>query len=102
MEAHVDGLFSLFESYAESGVGKLTESQFHPAGANGEVFRFRKGRLRIYCFKDGNNLVIATHGCVKKQNATDDKDIGAALRMKKQYFADKALGNLVWERDDEY
>lgn len=44
---------------------------------------------RIFCFWDKNNLVILTHGIVKKTQKTPVKEIRLAESYKNEYFRRK-------------
>ncbi len=96
-----DGFLSLFERYAEFGTEQLTAEQFHPADNNG-IYRFRKGRLRVYCFMDGANLVVCTHGTIKKSQKTQTKDSAAAKANRKRYDMDKQANKIALISIEEY
>jgi len=44
---------------------------------------------RIFSFWDKNNLIVLTHGLIKKTQKTPQKDINQALSYKKDYFRRK-------------
>lgn len=46
-------------------------------------------RLFAFWDKDGETLVIATHGLVKKSQKTPKKEIDKAERIRTEYFASK-------------
>ncbi len=96
-------MLKLFERYAVGGRQALTAELFHEAGDNGNIWEFVKGRLRVYCFKDDNGLVILTHGVVKKTQTTAQSDITRAVREKEAYLVAKKNGQLTrqeWTSDD--
>lgn len=97
MDAHVHGLQDLFCRYAEHGRRGLTSQQFHEANKRNGIWSFRKGRLRVYCFLDGGNLIIATHGCIKTTQKADAKEVQRAIKVKERYFTDQQAGKLNWE-----
>lgn len=95
------GIIDLFELYAESGQSKLSSSQFHSADENG-VYRFSKGKLRIYCFKDGTDLVICSHGALKKGQKTAIKDSRAAQSCKTRYADALKKGEVEFVSMEDY
>jgi phage-related protein len=103
MRASARGMFQLFERYAALGRQGLTSPLFHEAGADGRIWEFVKGQLRVYCFKDDNGLVILTHGAVKRTQVTAKADLDRAMRMRDSYLTAKAQGRLTreeWRSDD--
>ncbi|MCK9468238.1 MAG: type II toxin-antitoxin system RelE/ParE family toxin [Porticoccaceae bacterium] len=93
MAAHARGFAALFQRYAAFGKNGLTSEQFHEAGGD-DIYRFRKGRLRVYCFLDETNLVILSHAAVKKKQKTPPSDLTKAEAVKKEYMAAKIAGAL--------
>jgi phage-related protein len=95
-------MFQLFERYAALGRQGLTSPLFHEAGADGRIWEFVKGQLRVYCFKDDNGLVILTHGAVKRTQTTATADLDRAMRARAAYLSAKALGRITrqdWRSD---
>ena len=92
----VDGFVSLFEQYAREGRNGVTAGQFHEADASEGIWRFAKGKLRIYCFKDPDekSLVLLTHGALKASQKTQKSDIQQAVSLRDQYLTDKEAGNI--------
>ncbi len=62
---------------------------------NSEIWEFRvlynKIAYRLFAFwdKDGETLVIATHGIIKKTQKTPSKEIAKAEAIRKEYFKNK-------------
>lgn len=60
-----------------------------------EIWEFRtlynKQSYRLFAFwdTDGNKLVVATHGIVKKTQKTPRKEIEKAEAIRKEYFSSK-------------
>ena len=80
----------------------MTTDWFHEANKQSGIWQFIKGRLRVYCFMDDGDLVILTHGSVKKTQKADPKQIERAVAQKAQYERDKALNKITFlENDDE-
>ena len=48
---------------------------------------------RVFCFFDGNQLVILLNGFQKKTQKTPKKEIERAERLMKEYYQDKANEN---------
>jgi len=93
MKANCAGIIELMDRFAEGGTGKLTASQFHPAGGD-EIYRFGKGKLRLYCFIDDGCLVVCSHINTKKSQQTNPKDLKKAESLKTRYLKAKE-GNLT-------
>lgn len=85
-EGTVIGLKAIFERYSNKGKAGLTSDLFHEADKNEKIFQFIKGRLRIYCFVDNGNLIILTHGSVKKTQKADKQEVKRAIRVKQSYI----------------
>ena len=102
-KANVAGLFSLFENYAAGGASNLTKKQFHPAKAGEtDIWRFGKGKVRIYCFFDGDAVIVATHGARKDSQETSAKNMADARKIRDEYFAEKERGliEIAEQRED--
>lgn len=92
----VRGAMSLFKTYAEHGKGRpygVTNDQMHHAHYDPEILEFIKGDIRVFCFQDGNRLILTNAGLKKGQKA-DDKDVARAIRVREQYFTAKTDGTL--------
>ena len=48
---------------------------------------------RIFCFFDGNKLVILLNGFQKKTRKTPKREIEKALRLMKEYYQEKQQGH---------
>lgn len=89
-KAHVTGIRTLLNNYAKLGRGGLTHEQLHPAEGKKDIWRFSRGQLRLYCFFDGESIVI-THGSLKKSQKTAKPDIAQAQAAKEKYLKDKGV-----------
>ncbi len=49
---------------------------------------------RVFCFFDEGRLVILLNGFQKKTQKTPKSEITLAVKLKKEYFEDKSMGNL--------
>ena len=98
-----DGFRSLFEQYAREGRNGITAEQFHEADTSEGIWRFAKGKLRVYCFKDPDekSLVLLTHGALKASQKTRKGDIQRAVGLRDKYLADKEAGNIHEQVIDE-
>jgi hypothetical protein len=84
---------TLFERYANSGREQLPTDLFHHANEQQQIFEFIKGQLRVFCFIDGNTVVL-THGALKKTQKASSAEIQEAVNCREKYFAWKnANGN---------
>lgn len=99
--AHAKGCYALFARYAEFGREGMTSEWFHEANKQSGIWQFIKGRLRVYCFLDGGDLIILTHGSIKKSQKADPKQIERAVALKNQYEQDKALNKIIFLEDDD-
>lgn len=52
--------------------------------------------LRVLCFKDGNELVICTHGFQKQSESTPANEIDRADACYKRYLEDKKAGKVFF------
>lgn len=98
--AYAKGCYALFERYAECGRQGMMADWFHEADKQGEIWQFKKGRLRVYCFLDDGDLIILTHGSIKKSQKADSKQIERAVHLKAQYRRDKALNKIIFLESD--
>lgn len=93
---NAQGILSLFKNFANGGRDELTPSQFHPASnKDPNIYRFSKGKIRIYCFFDGPNIIIGTHGAMKKSQSTAQADLDKANAVRSCYLTAKAAGTLT-------
>ena len=98
MKSSAKGFKVLFERYAAMGRQGLTSDMFHEANKEEGIWEFVKGRLRVFCFLDRGDLVILTHGAIKKSQKASHSEVVHAVRVKKEYLADKQIGNIQIER----
>lgn len=94
--AHAKGCYALFDRYAEYGRQGMMADWFHEADKQCEIWQFKKGRLRVYCFLDEGDLIILTHGSIKKSQKADSKQVEKAAKLKVQYEQDKALNKIIF------
>lgn len=97
------GIVSLFKIYAENGRLRpygLTKEQMHHANYDPDIFEFIKGDVRVFCFIDGNMIVLTNSGLKKGQKA-NKKDVAKALKIFRQYEKDRALGNIEVQKKEQ-
>lgn len=83
--ASAKGFRPLFQRYAKSGRRGLTTDLFHEVDSKDEIWEFIKGDLRVFCFMH-KNLVILTHGAVKRSQRVDPQEVGTAARAKNLFL----------------
>lgn len=83
----------------------LTHTATHGPPNNETKFKFLTGTdglhefktpggLRLFCFFDEGNLIVCTHGVVKKRNKADPAEIKRAAKMHAEYVTAKKKGEL--------
>lgn len=90
------GVASLYKIFAEHGRLRphgVTKEQMHHANYDPDIFEFIKGDVRVFCFLDGN-MVILTNAGLKKGQKANPKDVAKAEKVYRQYFKDKNQGNI--------
>lgn len=94
-QASAKGFKPLFRRYAEDGRQRLTTDTFHHANAELDIWEFIKGQLRVYCFRDADDqLIILSHGVVKKTQKAKSQDIQRAVSLRQRYLTAKQEGIL--------
>jgi len=59
-----------------------------------------KNIFRVFCFFDGNNLVVLLTGFQKKTQKTPKEEINRAVRLMKAYFMEKEKESIRYENDN--
>jgi len=54
-----------------------------------DIWEFKSFRVRLLCFFDKKQLIILTHGFMKKSRKTPPAEIDKAKRLKKEYFLER-------------
>ena len=52
---------------------------------DGPIFEFKSFQVRLLCFEQTPNLVVLTHGVIKKKNELRKEDIERAYSIKKHH-----------------
>jgi phage-related protein len=79
-------LLSLLERTADYGPPRNTE-KFKKL--EGDIWEFKSYQVRILCFFDRGQIIIATHGFKKKRDKTPKREIERAERMREEYLERK-------------
>lgn len=54
-----------------------------------DIWEFKSFQVRLLCFFDKNQLIILTHGFVKKSKKTPKSEIEKAKRLQKEYLSER-------------
>lgn len=101
-EASAEGLIVLIERMAKDGLDGLSTHIWHLVDKDNKIFELIKGDLRLLFFKgNGDILVIASHGFIKKTQKTPENEKNKAIRRKKQYQKDHDSRNIELFEEQE-
>lgn len=89
-------LTALLESTARNGP-RWIDTKFKKIEGTDGLHEFKTHQLRLFCFFDGGDLIICTHGTVKKRDKADPSDIRTALEWERTYFHAKNTHTLRHE-----
>ena len=81
-------LTALLEATSRSGP-RWIDTKFKKVEGTDGLHEFKIFQLRLFCFLDGGDLIICTHGTVKKRDKADPADIKTALAWQRAYFEAK-------------
>ena len=87
--AEIQGLYDLFDRFAEGGRNALTGEQLHLANKKHGIWGIRKGDTRAYGFFDGNNVIVVTGAMLKKGQKVDPKQVKTAVDLRKRLQSDR-------------
>lgn len=88
-------LSALLEQTAENGPPR-NETKFKHLTATDGLYEFKTGGgLRLFCFFDEGNLIVCTHGFLKKKAKTPQSELTRAEAIKKEYDLAKKKGELI-------
>ena len=60
------------------------------------LYEFKTGGgLRLFCFFDGGQLIVCTHGLVKQRQKADPEEIKRAKNLKTDYETAHKRGTLI-------
>jgi hypothetical protein len=83
--ASCNGYNAMFRIIAEQGPRGLTPEMMHEADKPNSIRELIKGRLRIFCFLDGDILFL-TNGYLKASQKVDQKEVAKSIKAKNAYF----------------
>ena len=64
----------------------------------GGLFEFRGFHgARLFCFRDGRELLLCANGYVKKKNSLNASELETARAWRTEYFAAKENGTLIFK-----
>src|SRR5699024_2443580 len=98
LKSNRDGMLNLLDYCAENGPPQNTEHKHH---LDDGTLELRKGNLRVLYFTDAGNLIICSHGLIKKSQKTPPKDIKAAKRARSRYLDAKDARQLQILEDND-
>lgn len=85
----------------EVGPDDLPYDRYHAIDKKNFIDEVIGGDFRLACFKDGNTVVIFTHGFPKKSQKTPEKDKRKAKKVKDLYFEAKKNKTLKTIENDQ-
>lgn len=96
----IEKLAATIERAALHGPKSISSPRCHQI--EGNIYQIRVDHIRILWFYDEGNIIICTHGFIKKQNKTPRREIEKANRIMARYFEEKKDRTLVVkeERDE--
>ena len=100
--ANREGLWSLLERVAMHGLESLPSSLFHEADKQRKVYEFVKGRLRLFCFKGSEDIVvICVDGTLKDSKKANPRKVSQASVYREEFFVAVEGNTLTLVEDDE-
>lgn len=88
------GLYDLFRRFSK---GEVATPTVFIESLGDDIFEFIKGDARVLWFADGMDLIVCSHGLIKKSQKTPKSEIARARTRRAQYFATKLAGKLTIE-----
>ncbi len=97
----IEKLAATIERAALHGPKSISGPRCHQI--DGDIYQIRADHLRVLWFYDEGNIIICTHGFIKKRNKTPRREIEKANRIMGKYFEGKECGTLAVkeERDEQ-
>lgn len=91
-----DGYLALLQTFIESGTHELTAKNFHPIKKELGLYQFIKGRHRLVChWNEEDVIVICTQGFLKKTDPSPKDQISKANKLMEKYFLSKEENELT-------
>lgn len=82
-------LLSKLLDYTAINGPKWIPKKFKKVEGTDDLHEFKTFQMRLFCFFDGGDLIICTHGTVKKKDKAEPSDIKTALNWQSAYFKAK-------------
>ncbi|MCF6178583.1 MAG: type II toxin-antitoxin system RelE/ParE family toxin [Geopsychrobacter sp.] len=89
----IEKLDATFERMALHGQRSLPTDRCHHIDDG--IWQFRADDIRVFWFYDKGNVIICTHGFIKKVNRTPRKQIDKAKTVRAEYHSAKKEGQLT-------
>jgi len=80
-------LLGKLEFIAENGPPN-NKNIFRPIEREKNLYEIKNKMVRLFCFYDGSSRIVITHAWFKTSKG-QDKEIDKAIRLKKQWLAEK-------------
>lgn len=96
LQKDMDHMLELLERVAAAGPPRNTDISHK---IQGDIWEFIKGRLRVFWFYDEGQVVVCTHGLVKKSRRIPKRDIDQAEQARQAYLEAKQAGALIIEEE---
>lgn len=95
-----NGMLNLLERCAGHGPPRNADLKHR---LDDGIFELIKGQLRVIFFTDAGNLIICSHGFLKKTRKVPRKEIEAAKRARRQYQKAREANpiEIMEDRDDD-
>ena len=82
---------------AEKGPHLLPNSRCHLVDKDNKIYEFIGGDLRVLYFSDSNNIIICSHGTLKKTQATKSSDKRRASDARSDYLKAKSGNEIIYK-----
>ncbi|MBF0224670.1 MAG: type II toxin-antitoxin system RelE/ParE family toxin [Desulfobacterales bacterium] len=50
------------------------------------MYAIKNNQIRLYCFFDRGNIILLTHGIIKKKQKLESNDLKKANKIRNEYF----------------
>ena len=101
LRASVIGFRATWARIPAFGPRALGTALYHCVDENHGIYEFIKGPLRLLCFEASGRLVVCSHTLRKKTQRTPRPDKARALKLKEDYLAAAATGQVIVVDDDQ-
>lgn len=101
LRASVVGFGAAWRRIPALGPHALGTALYHCVDENHGIYEFIKGPLRLLCFEASGRLVVCSHTLRKKTQKTPSQDKARARKLKEDYLAASAAGQVIVVDDDQ-